>query len=202
MIKNIVFDIGNVLTVFCWEKFFCSFGYPEEIVERIAKATALNASWNEYDRGVLSDEEVLELFIDQDPGIEKELREVNRNISGILERCDYAIPWIESLHEKGYKVYYLSNFFRKAEVECAHALDFIPHTDGGILSYKEKLIKPDEEIYQLLFKRFGLIPQECVFIDDRSDNCETAKRLGMKAICFQDQAQAQNELALLLNKQS
>lgn len=195
MIKNVIFDIGNVLTVFCWEKFFKSFGYSDEMVERIARATTKNPSWNEYDRGVLSDEEVLELFIRQDPEIEKELRIVNDNIGAILERCDYAIPWIEELHAKGFKVYYLSNFFKKAETECKAALDFIPYMDGGILSYKERLIKPDAAIYELLMERYNLVAEECVFIDDRADNCEAARKLGMQAVCFHDREQVLKELS-------
>lgn len=195
MIKNVIFDIGNVLTVFCWKKYFKSFGYSDEMVERIANASTKNLSWNEYDRGVLTEEEVLELFIRQDPEIEEELRTVNRNIKDILKRCDYAIPWIQELKEKGFKVFYLSNFFKKAEVECAEALDFIPYMDGGILSYQEKLIKPDAAIYQLLMSRYNLQAKECVFIDDRADNCEAARKLGMQAICFQNREQVVKELA-------
>ena len=195
MIKNIIFDIGNVLTVFCWEEYFRSFGFSEEVFQKIAGATAQNEAWNEYDRGVLSDEEVVELFIKQAPEVEKEIRMVTANLENILKRCDYAIPWILELKEKGYKVYYLSNFFEKAERECAKALDFIPYTDGGILSYKEKLIKPDAAIYELLMERYGLEAEECVFLDDRADNCEAARKLGWQAICFKSQAQAKEELS-------
>lgn len=194
MIKNIIFDIGNVLTVFCWEKYFKSFGYPEEVVERLARATVRNQVWNEYDRGVMSAEEILQAFIQSDPDMEEYIYKVTENLSGILERCDYAIPWIRELQEKGYKVYYLSNFFEKAERECAEALDFIPYMDGGILSYKEKLIKPDAAIYELLLKRYGLAAEECVFLDDKEENCRAAKKAGMQAICFKTREQAVKEL--------
>ena len=199
MIKNIIFDIGNVLTVFAWEEFVDSFGYSGEIKRRIARATVLSPAWNEYDRGVLSDEEVLGLFIANDPELEQEIREVNRDISGILKRCDYAIPWIEALRKRGFKVYYLSNFFRKAELECAQALDFISHMDGGILSYKEKLIKPDEAIYRLLTERYGLNVAECVFLDDKEENCDAAKSFGMHVIRFRDQKQAAGELENIIS---
>jgi len=194
MIKNIIFDIGNVLTVFCWEKFMKSFGYSEEVFEKIANASARNDAWNEFDRGVLTAEEVVDLFVKNEPSVEKEIRHVFEDIGAILERCDYAIPWILDLKKAGYKVYYLSNFFRKAEVECAGALDFIPYMDGGILSYKEKLIKPDAPIYELLMERYGLEASECVFLDDREINCEGARNVGMKAICFKNQTQAIEEL--------
>lgn len=194
MIKNIIFDIGNVLTVFCWEKYFKSFGYQEEMIKRLAQATVMNQVWNEYDRGVMSSEEIVQAFIQSDPEMEEHIYKVTQNLSGILERCDYAIPWITELQKKGYKVYYLSNFFEKAERECAEALDFIPYMDGGILSYKEKLIKPDAAIYELLLKRYGLTAGECVFLDDKEENCAAAKEAGMQAICFHTREQAVKEL--------
>nr|MCR5654305.1 HAD-IA family hydrolase [Lachnospiraceae bacterium] len=49
----------------------------------------------------------------------------------------------------------------------------------GILSYQEWLIKPDREIYDLLLRRYELKPEECLFFDDRADNCETAERVGI-----------------------
>ena len=153
MIRNIVFDIGNVLTDFRWREFLEDKGFDEEMVERIAKASAQTPLWNEIDRGVWDLEELMQAFIAKDPEIEKELRRAYENVTGMVTRREYAIPWIQELKAKGYGVYYLSNFSDKAYVECADALDFLPYTDGGILSYQEKLIKPDPEIYRLLLSR-------------------------------------------------
>ena len=194
MIKNVIFDIGNVLTEFCWREFFESFGYSEDIIEKLADATTRNDSWNELDRGAMEVEDVIDLFVRNDPSIEKEIRQVTQNISGIIKKCDYAIPWITHLKEEGYHVYYLSNFFKKAEVECAHALDFLPYMDGGILSYKENLIKPDAAVYKLLMSRYELDPEECVFIDDRLDNCEAARALNITAIQFKSYEQVLDAL--------
>lgn len=193
-IKTIIFDIGNVLTNFRWKEFFYDKGYSEELVERIGKATTESDAWCEYDRGMMTDEEILESFIANDPGIEKELRESLADIHNIVTKCDYAIPWILELKKKGYQVLYLSNFSHKAETECAEALDFIPYTDGGILSYKEKCIKPDPQIYELLLKRYHLNPAECVFLDDTPRNLEGAQAFGIHTILFQNQKQAEKEL--------
>ena len=108
MITTVIFDIGNVLAGFAWKEYFLRFGYSEEIFQRLVKATVGNRSWQEHDRGALSDEEILNLFIENDPGIEKELRETLDNINGMLVRYDYAIPWIQELKEKGYRVLVLS----------------------------------------------------------------------------------------------
>ena len=110
---------------------------------------------------------------------------------------DYAIPWVKRLKQSGYGVYYLSNFSRKAEEDCKDALTFIPFTDGGILSYRDKLIKPDPRIYELLLDRFGLKAEECVFIDDTMRNIEAGEACGIKGICFQSYEQVRDDLRKL-----
>lgn len=197
MITTIIFDIGNVLADFVWEAHYKSFGYDEKILSRIAKATVLSPLWNEYDRGVMSDEELMQAFIDNDPEIEEELRRVLRDVGPMVRRNDYAIPWIKELQGKGYRCLYLSNFSGRAHRECAAALDFIPYLNGGILSYQDKVIKPMPEIYQLLIDRYELIPEECVFLDDTLRNLEAAEKFGIHTIHFKDKAQAVEELRKL-----
>ena len=166
----------------------------EEVKERIADATVKSAVWPEYDKGNMSDEEIRAAFVKNDPGIEKEIRESLENISEMLVRFDYAIPWIKSLKENGYQVLVLSNFSHKAVVDCAHALDFLPFTDGGILSYKDHFIKPQPEIYALLIERYNLVPEECVFMDDLEENIQGAAKAGIHTILFKDELQAKSEL--------
>lgn len=197
MIKNIIFDIGNVLAGFTWRDFFAGFGYDEETIEKLAAATVKDPLWNEIDRGAWSDEQLLEGFIRNNPSLEGELRRVFKNIHGIVVRYDYAIPWILSLKEAGYRCYYLSNFSRKAHVECIDALDFLEYMDGGILSYQDKLIKPDPKIYELLLDRFGLQAEECVFMDDTEKNLLQAEQAGIHTILFRDREQAVIELEKL-----
>lgn len=197
MITTIIFDIGNVLADFTWREHYEKFGYDADMVERLADATVRTPLWNEYDRGVMSDEELLQGFIDNDPQIEPEIRKVFKDASTIVRRNDYAIPWIHALRNKGYRCLYLSNFSRRAHRDCAHALDFLPHMDGGILSYQDQVIKPMPEIYQLLIDRYDLTPEECVFLDDTPRNLEAAEKFGIHTIHFKDQAQAIEELKKL-----
>lgn len=197
MIKTIIFDIGNVLTKFCWSEYFADFHYSEETLKRLAAATVLSDDWKEYDLGNLSDKEVLDLFIANDPSIEKELRASLRNVDGILEQCDYAIPWIEELKAKGYRVLYLSNFSEKVLRDCDRIMGFLPHMDGGILSCRVHFVKPDPAIYKLLLKQYSLLPEECVFLDDTAENIKAAEALGIHGIVFENQAQAIKELEKL-----
>lgn len=194
MIRNIIFDIGNVLAAWRWREYYESLDYSPEITERLARATVLSPLWEEFDRGEMDEEVLLGKFIENDPELAEEIRGVRDNIHDMLGRYDYAIPWLEDLKSKGYRVYYLSNFSRLAHERCLHALDFLPLMDGGILSYQEKLIKPDPAIYRLLLERYGLRAGESVFLDDTPKNIEGAIRQGIAGILFRDQAQAIGEL--------
>lgn len=202
MIKNIVFDIGNVLVSFGWKEHFAKFNFSEDILERVIAATVKSGAWNEYDRGVLTEEEILDGFIKNDPGIEKELRAVAADFTGLLPQFEYAKGWILDLQKKGYKVYALSNMSYKAVRECSDGLDFLPMLDGYILSCDVKVIKPDHRIYDMLLEKYGLTASETVFFDDTEANVKAAIECGWHAIRFIDLKQAVGELEALVKKES
>lgn len=179
------------------EGFFSEIRLFRETLSRIAKATVESSIWPEYDRGVLTDEEMMDAFVKNDSGIEKELRESLENVSGMLTRYDYAIPWVKELQQKGYRVLVLSNFGRRAHRDCIDALDFLNYVDGGILSYQEKTIKPEPEIYQRLIDKYSLVPEECVFLDDTERNLTAAAQFGFWTIHFTDRESALEELRKL-----
>ena len=139
----------------------------------------------------------MQAFIAKDPEIEPQLRRAYDNVTGMVTKRDYAIPWIQELKAKGYRIYYLSNFSEKAYVDCMDALDFLSYTDGGILSYREKVVKPAPEIYRLLLSRYSLNAEESVFIDDTPINVEGARAVGMYGIRFETKEQAEAELRAL-----
>ena len=60
MIKTVIFDIGNVLTVFRWEDFIHGFGFSAEAEEKVKRATVMSPYWNELDVGVWSEEQILD----------------------------------------------------------------------------------------------------------------------------------------------
>lgn len=202
MIKNIVFDIGNVLVEFGWGPFFSKFQLTREEYDRIAKATVYSPAWNEIDRGVLSEEEVLDLFIANDPEMEERFREIYSDFNGLLRQYDYTKDWIKDLQSRGFKVYCLSNMSFKSVRENADALDFIPMLDGAILSCYYKLIKPQPEIYELLFSKYELNPCECIFFDDLPRNILAAQKMGMQGVVFESKEQAERELASIISQEN
>lgn len=194
MITTVIFDIGNVLVDFCWEDHLNSFGFSKEINEKLAKATVLTKAWDELDRGRLSEQEILQLFLTNDPSIEKEIRMFFKNLKGVIHSFDYTNGWIDDLKRDGYQVYYLSNFSEKVYREAREELQFLDKTDGGILSYTEKIIKPEKEIYEKLIERYHLVPENCVFFDDKPENVQGAINSGIHGIVFTNQIEAIKKL--------
>lgn len=200
MIKTVVFDIGGVLTELGRMKFLEPFGYSEQINRRIVAATMASDDWKELDRGVLTEQEVMNRFVENDPEIEEEILRCMKDFHGIVRHKDAAVPWIRSVKERGRQVLFLSNYSRKVRREAADALDFLPELDGGVWSYEEHLIKPDRWIYECLLERYYLKPEETVFIDDNEPNLRQPQLLGMRTIRFINQKQAEAELDAMLEE--
>ena len=198
MIKTVIFDVGNVLTDFGWQDFIKSFGYSEDVTARLGEVTIESRFWKEYDRGVMSNDEIVRSFISLAPDLEEEIRNINKCLTGILKPADYAIDWIKEQKAKGLQVLFLSNFSEKCFRECQDALGFLEYMDGGIFSYTVKLIKPEPEIYGRLLDTYGLKACECVFIDDLEANIKTAEELGFHTVLFKDHIQASEELDRLI----
>ena len=56
--------------------------------------------------------------------------------------------------------------------------------DGGVFSWKEKCMKPDPEIYEILLKRYKIVPEQALFFDDRPENVEGARKVGINGVVF------------------
>ena len=198
MIDTVVFDLGNVLIGFEWEKAFRDIlGFSGDKFERIANATTRNNDWNLHDKGDLSDEEMLNRFIANDPEDEEDIRRMFEDLSILVNPYDYAADWIKRLKKAGYRVYILSNYSRKSYSQASEKLSFVKEADGAVISYQEQLIKPDHAIYKVLFDRYSVTPQNAVFIDDRRDNIQAAIDCGMNGIVFETKQQVVTDLKAL-----
>jgi putative hydrolase of the HAD superfamily len=69
--------------------------------------------------------------------------------------------------------------------------------DGVVLSSEVRLVKPDPRIYELMATQLGLLPDECVMIDDVEANVLGAKDAGMQGIVYQSNGQVARELEQL-----
>lgn len=194
MIKNVIFDVGKVLVE--WEPLVAmkKLGFDDETAKAVAAATTDSPEWDESDRSVGTDEEILAMLIGNAPEYEKEIRTFWENISLPIYQYDYARAWIRELKNKGYGVYILSNYGRWTYQNTTEALSFLEDVDGAVFSYQVHQMKPEPEIYQTLLTKYGLKAEECVFLDDRQVNIDGAKAQGMEGIVFTSYEEAVERL--------
>lgn len=197
MIKNIIFDIGNVLAGFVWEKHLKGFGFPEEEYETIADAVYRSNDWNEMDRGVLTVEETVARFCRKAPQYAEDIRKAVYGFSGCIRQFPYTKTMLRTLKQHGYRVYYLSNYGEFGREQTKEELDFIELMDGGLFSYEVKMIKPCKWIYVEMLERYGLDPSESVFLDDNLANVKAAEKAGLTGIHFLSYDWAMAELKKL-----
>ncbi len=198
MIKNIVFDISNVLAPFRFKEFLAEKGFDADTIKRIVKASAMTSYWTEFEKGMLTYEEAMNGFISTDAGIAAELHKAYDSCSGIMGKYDYTEGWINALKEAGYSLYCITNFTPAGYEQCYDCIAFVERFDGCVFSFREGVVKPDPEIYKILLSRYDIKAEECVFIDDTEENVISAEKLGFKGIVFTGYDDAVAKLARIV----
>lgn len=186
MIKNIIFDLGNVLVKYSPENFLNKY-VKKENQEAFIINIFKSKDWLELDRGTLSYEDAIEIFTKRVPeekeSIEKLFRE---NISSCISPIEENVEIMRKLKKKGYNVYILSNFHQPAFEYIRENWDFIGEFNGDVVSCYYHYIKPERKIYEALLKKYNLTPSETIFIDDVDANVNGAKELGIGGIHLSD----------------
>ncbi len=185
MIKNIIFDMGNVLLDYDPEVCLRHFVEKEEDRVWIRRELFQGPEWIEGDLGHLKDEERFDgVSLRVPKRLHRELRQCVEQwhmcmqpVSGAKELCSDA-------KEKGYRLYVLSN---ASNSFYQYFPRFAPldYFDGIVVSCDIHIIKPDIRIYQYLLNQFHLLPDECFFIDDVAANIEGARKAGIRGAVFQ-----------------
>ena len=182
MIKNIIFDIGNVLLTFDPEKFILKYTNDTSKVNTFSLNIIHSKTWLEMDRGLISVDNAKITFLRDYPEIKELLGLFFENWLDIFMPIEKNIEIMKELKKKGYKIYALSNFIKETYEFVIKKFDFFSFFDGSIISWKEKVVKPEIEIYTTLLNRYNLLAEESVFIDDYSKFLITAENLGMHTI--------------------
>lgn len=183
-IKNVIFDMGNVLMRFDGPCFSAQFTDDEEDAAALNRALFASPVWNLLDSGTVSYDTMLRVA----------RAHLDERLWPNLDACfagwaKYSPPieetnaLVRELKDSGYGVYLLSN----AGTRIHEQLDHMPAwelMDGAVVSAEERMMKPDPAVYQLLCDRYGLEPAECLFVDDNADNCEGARVAGMRAVRY------------------
>ena len=201
MIKNVIFDIGMVLADFRYEAYMRDdLGFDEKTIRVFKERIVENPLWNEIDRSAIPLDDVVSEMKSRVPEYHDEAENFFSHVTGLIASYDYSRPWLEELKAKGYRVYLLSNYSKDYfELHRKSKFTFVDLADGMVISGFEKINKPEPEIYKILLDRYSLIPEECIFMDDREINVEAAKKLRINAFVFKSYEDARAKLDTLLS---
>jgi len=201
MIRNVVFDVGNVLARVRWaELLMDDLGLDMETTKALSRATVSHPSWSEWDRGY-TDEHVMARFIADAPQLESDIRRLFEVLPRICIEYPTSLQWVDGLRARGYRVLLLTNFGRNAFLHADPPFRFVSHVDGILASFEVGLEKPDPAIFHELESRFGILPAETVFLDDTAVNTASADKLGYHTITVKDPISAALALDELLEKE-
>lgn len=176
MIKNIVFDLGNVLLKGNSSIVLDNLDIPNEIRHSIKDKFFNNCNY--LDLG----EETIKQHFDNckfDFDIDESIQEILLKYYKYRPFNDETIELMNKLKHNNYKIFILSNN-NKETYEYLKQLPVFECVDGWAVSCDYHITKPNKEIYVKLFETFNIKPEECYFIDDNKENIETGKMLGMK----------------------
>ncbi len=184
MIRNIVFDMGNVLLRFDRDLFLNRLNICGEDRALLMREVFGSLEWVQMDRGTLTEAAALERMYRRLP------QRLHEAAEELVLRWDEPLIPIESMYElaaelksAGYGIYLLSNASIRQH-EYWPKLPVSQFFDGTLISADERLVKPQPEIYRLLLERFGLHAQECFFVDDIPANVEGALMCGISGAVF------------------
>jgi putative hydrolase of the HAD superfamily len=194
MIKNIIFDLGNVLISWQPEEYLRNIGYKDNERETILKEVFRSPEWLSLDNGDMGLDEAVRRIARRSSLQTAEIYSVFNLRTKILFPLDHNTKMLPALKKEGFRLYYLSNFPEDIFDEVHNKYEFFRNFEGGLISARAKASKPDERIYRILLDRYSLVPEESLFIDDSHANALSAEMLGISVIHLSDSSALKTKL--------
>ena len=182
MLKNIIFDLGNVLISFRPSEYFDKNNYPENIKTTILTDIFGSKEWRLIDNGEITTSEAINSIASRSSLKKEEIAHIFNLRTDVMFPLDLNVRLLPELKKRGFKLFYLSNFPNDIFEEIRTGYYFFKYFNGGLISADAKYSKPDNRIYEILLEKYNLIPQESLFIDDIEINVRAAEDLGMTGL--------------------
>lgn len=184
MIKNIVFDIGNVLVK--WEPIpVMKKIFPERLDhEQMVKDVVKSEIWYNLNKGKISEQEAIvqyhQLLDLKLPQVEILMQEIKES----LVPMQGSFELVEQLSKANYPLYIITDNTFEIEAYLRSRYNFWQHFKGVVNSARIGVLKPNPAIYHHLLDTYKLTPEECIFFDDLPANVEGAIKVNMQARLF------------------
>ena len=199
MIRNLVFDLGNVLISFVPSEYLKKKNYPEIIRNTILTEIFNSEEWLKLDNGDITLNEAIESLSLKSSLKREEIALVFSFRIDIMFPLDDNVRLLPALKKQGFKLYYLSNFPLDIFEEIKNDYFFFRYFDGGIISSEVKLSKPDVRIFKFIIDKYSFKPEESLYIDDIEINVKSAISSGMQGLTTYGSPKIAEELEKILN---
>ena len=198
MIRNIIFDFGSVLVDWNPERLYGPY-FNDDAKMRYFLTEICPHAWNAQADAGRSTAEITEERVAVHPEWEKEIRMYfGQWIKMMGEQIPGMQELVEELKNRGYRLYGLTNWSAETFPLVKDNYPVFRLLDGIVVSGEEKIAKPDPGIFSILLQRYGLKPEECLFIDDNPKNVSTGESLGIRGLIFTSAAALKSRLAEVL----
>jgi FMN phosphatase YigB (HAD superfamily) len=194
MIKNIVFDLGNVLISFKPSEYFDKKNYPENIKATILKDIFASKEWAMLDNGEINTNQAIIGIASASSLKTEEIAHIFNLRSDLIFPIDTNVRLLPGLKKRGYRLYYLSNFPMDLFEEVKTGYYFFKHFTGGTISAEAKSSKPDNRIFEYFLEKFSIVPEESLFIDDLEVNILAAVKFGFNVLHTTGAPEISNEI--------
>ena len=187
MYKSIVFDLGGVMVDFDPKSYLVDLLCNAAMEEKVYELTFGSEEWKLMDAGLISRFEGNKRMLEraQQEGCSFEVQGVLDDWIHILHVRHRMQELVRRMKNHGYCVYYLSNIPEDV-LDLLRQRGVLDRFDGGVASCEVHINKPDPRIYQALLDKYHLKAEECVFIDDRPENVQTAFSMGFAGVQMKD----------------
>lgn len=196
-ITTVVFDVGKVLFEWDLRHLFAKLIDDERELDWFL-SHVVTPEWHfQHDAGRPLAEmtaELVALHPSYAPHIEAYRTRFNETIPRPVEG---SLEIVHDLAERGVPLFAITNFGAEFWDMFRPTQPIFDHFRDVVVSGVEKLVKPDPAIYALALRRFGLEPNDAIFIDDNLDNVVSASANGFAAHHFKDAPTLRAELTEL-----
>ncbi|MGY3707833.1 HAD family hydrolase [Granulicatella adiacens] len=189
--KNLVFDMGNVLIEWNSEKILQAITDDIKLQNLLRKEVFETGLWVQTDEGVKTREEMIEIVTAKiGEEYRNEITQLSRYWYKYVDVYTKVQDKIIELSKNGYNIYILSNTaYTFYDLVKEGYLPVTSIAKGIVLSCEERVLKPNEKIYNILLERYNLDPHNTMFFDDLPENIWGAAHCGINGFVVENESE-------------
>ena len=195
MIKNVIFDLGAVLIDWNPKYLYSKIFHTDEAMNYFLENVCTN-HWNEQQDGGRTFRDAEDVLIQEYPEYQREIllyySRWTEMLGGPIDETVEIFKKLKNIYPDN--IFALTNWSAESWPIAVEKFDFLGWFNGILVSGQEKLKKPDARIFKLICDRYGLTPQESLFIDDNLRNIEAANNFGLQTIHFKSATELNQQL--------